>query len=109
MRRVRLRQVTLCALPVDDMLDPVTATAILSWVIPILGGFGTYLARDYRIGWAIGLATQVLWITLGVITGLSGIAASALWFGAIQFRNWKTFKPRVRHRECCAGCACGIS
>ncbi|WNV85907.1 hypothetical protein [Umezawaea sp. Da 62-37] len=82
---------------------------VLSWVLPIVGGCGTYLARDHRVGWVIGLGTQVMWIMLGVITGLTGLAASALWFGAIQFRNWRTFTPRVVHQPACTGCPCAAT
>lgn len=102
-----LRQVTLSGPLAGGSVRCVTTTEILSWAIPVIGGIGTYLARDYRVGWAIGLATQGLWIILGMITGLPGLAVSALWFGAIQFRNWRTFTPRARHRRRGGSCACG--
>ena len=79
---------------------------IWSVVIPLVGGVGVYLARDYRAGWAIGLATQVLWLMFGLTTGMLGFAVSALWYGPILYRNWRTFRPPIHHRAGCSGCGC---
>ena len=60
-----------------------------SYVLTALGGAGVLLAGSRkRVGWAIGLAVQPLWLVYAVVTGQWGFIGSALLYGGIYLRNW---------------------
>jgi hypothetical protein len=66
-----------------------------SWLLTAVGVTGLYYAGSKRkLGWAIGLAAQVLWITYAVTTRQWGFVASAFAYGWVYGRNWQRW-----HRE----------
>ena len=67
---------------------------IWSVVLTACGLVGVYLAgRRNRWGWALGLATQVLWLAYAVLTAQWGFIASACLFAVIYARNFMAWKP----------------
>lgn len=64
-----------------------------SWLLSAVGVTGLYLAgRRRRIGWAIGLAAQLLWVTYAIVTVQWGFIAAAFAYGAVNLRNFLAWK-----------------
>lgn len=62
---------------------------IWSFILAAIGITGLILAgKKMKIGWAIGLAAQVLWIVYALVTHQWGFIFSALAYGAVYARNW---------------------
>ncbi len=60
-----------------------------SWALAGVGITGIWLAgRNNKLGWAIGLGAQVLWLAYAIATRQWGFIATALAYGAIYGRNW---------------------
>lgn len=62
---------------------------IWSFVLAAVGICGIALAGSkMKIGWAIGLFAQVLWIIYGLVTHQWGFILSAVAYGYVYARNW---------------------
>lgn len=60
-----------------------------SFLLAAVGLLGVWLAgRKSWTGWAVGIVSQVLWITYGLTTGQYGFFLSAFAYGAMYARNW---------------------
>lgn len=60
-----------------------------SYLLTAVGVTGLWLAgRKSRIGWAVGLAAQVLWIAYAIATRQWGFIVSSIVYGAVYARNW---------------------
>jgi hypothetical protein len=74
----------------------------LVWSITLaaVGVIGIWLAGNRsRLGWALGLSAQALWVVFAVVTGQYGFILSALAYGFVYGRNlWRWSRPRCEHR-----------
>lgn len=60
-----------------------------SYVLTAVGVLGLLLAGSRkRVGWALGLAAQPLWVVYAVATGQWGFIISAVVYGGVYLRNW---------------------
>lgn len=60
-----------------------------SYVLTALGVLGLLLAGSRkRVGWALGLAAQPLWVLYAVMTHQWGFIISAVIYGGVYLRNW---------------------
>lgn len=60
-----------------------------SYALTALGVTGLFLAGSRkRVGWALGLAAQPLWLVYAVVTGQWGFILSAFVYGGVYLRNW---------------------
>ncbi len=68
-----------------------------SWLLTAVGVTGLYFAGSRkRLGWAIGIAAQALWIAYALATSQYGFFASAVSYGWVYSRNflrWKKDEP----------------
>lgn len=68
-----------------------------SWILTAVGVFGLWLAgRRNRLGWAVGLGAQGLWITYALTTEQYGFLVSAGaygWIYAKNFVSWRSHAP----------------
>lgn len=64
-----------------------------------VGITGLWLAgSNNRLGWALGLAAQGLWVAYAVATSQWGFILSALAYGFVYGRNWLRWSA-ARQRE----------
>lgn len=64
-----------------------------SWVLTVVGVTGLLLAGSKRkVGWAIGLGAQVLWLAYALATEQYGFIVSAFAYGAVYTRNWLAWR-----------------
>lgn len=62
---------------------------IWSFALAAVGILGIYLAgKKNKIGWAVGLGAQVLWVIFALVTVQYGFILSAVAYGYIYGRNW---------------------
>lgn len=74
-------------------------TQLWSWLLTAVGVTGLFLAGSSRkLGWAIGLGAQVLWITYAVATRQWGFIASAFAYGFVYARNWLRWRSEEAAR-----------
>lgn len=60
-----------------------------SYILTAVGITGIWLAgRKSRVGWAVGLFAQVLWIVYAIATKQWGFIVSSLAYGTVYARNW---------------------
>jgi hypothetical protein len=70
-----------------------------SWVLMAVGLTGLWLGSGgHRVGWAIGLFAQLLWLTYGVVTGQLGFLVSAVAYGIVNARALVR-TPRRGHED----------
>ena len=63
-----------------------------SWLLTVVGITGLWLAGSKkRLGWAIGIGAQGLWIAYALATGQHGFLLSALAYGFVYTRNWRAW------------------
>ncbi len=61
-----------------------------SYILAAVGILGIYLAGDKkRIGWAVGVGAQVLWIAYALSTQQYGFLVTAFAYGWVYLRAWK--------------------
>jgi hypothetical protein len=66
-----------------------------SWTLAAIGVTGLWLAGSgRRLGWAVGVGVQVLWVAYAVVTRQWGFIFSALAYGAVNIRNWRRWQPK---------------
>lgn len=77
-----------------------------SWLLAAVGITGLWLAgRNNKLGWAIGLFAQVLWLTYGIATRQPGFIATAFAYAFVYGRNWwrwrkqEIFKAEIARLE----------
>lgn len=59
-----------------------------SWILTAVGVFGLWLAgRKNRLGWAVGLGAQVLWVAYALTTDQYGFLVSAGAYGWVYLTN----------------------
>lgn len=64
-----------------------------SYILSTVGVLGLYLAgRKKAIGWAVGLFAQVLWVAFAVTTRQWGFIFSALAYGTVYAKNWRSWR-----------------
>ena len=60
-----------------------------SWLLTSVGITGLFLAGSKKkIGWALGIAVQVLWMAYALATAQLGFVVSALIYAGVYARNW---------------------
>lgn len=70
-----------------------------SWILTAGGVIGLYLAGQKRaIGWAVGLAMQVLWVAYAIATDQLGFLVSAGAYGSVYTRNLVRWRREERER-----------
>jgi hypothetical protein len=70
---------------------------IWSCVLAAVGILGLWLAgRKQKIGWAVGLSAQILWIIFACITKQWGFILSAIAYGWVYGRNWLRWHAEER-------------
>jgi hypothetical protein len=68
-----------------------------SWLLTAVGVFGLYLAgQKLKVGWAVGLGAQTLWISYAIATRQWGFIFSAFAYGWVYARNWLRWRAEVR-------------
>lgn len=60
-----------------------------SYLLSAVGVFGLYLAgKKNPMGWAIGVAAQVLWVIYATVTDQFGFYIASAAYGTVFARNW---------------------
>lgn len=68
-----------------------------SWVLCIGGATGLWLAGSKRrLGWAISIFFEALWIPYGLSTDQYGFVAGALVYMTVKARNYRAWKEQHR-------------
>lgn len=68
-----------------------------SWLLTTVGVVGLYFAGSgKRLGWAIGLGAQILWLAYAVHTAQWGFLVSAGAYGFVYARNWYRWRRAQR-------------
>lgn len=68
-----------------------------SWLLAAVGITGIWLAgRNNKLGWAIGLGAQVLWLAYAVITRQWGFIVTAFAYGFVYGKNWLRWRRNER-------------
>lgn len=63
-----------------------------SWLLTVVGVTGLYFAgRRRALGWAIGLAAQVLWLAYAIATQQWGFIVSAGAYGWVYAKNLRAW------------------
>lgn len=71
-----------------------------SWALAAFGLTGLWLAGSGRpVGWSIGVAAQLLWLTYGAVTEQCGFLLSAVAYGIVHARNWRRWRRRRAEGE----------
>lgn len=61
-----------------------------SYLLATVGILGIWLAGSKRrVGWAVGLSAQVLWVAYAVASEQYGFLVTAVAYGAVYLRNWR--------------------
>lgn len=64
-----------------------------SWLLMAVGVTGLFLAgKKRKVGWAIGIGVQLLWIAHAVVSKQWGFIVSALVYGAVNSINWRRWQ-----------------
>lgn len=64
-----------------------------SWLLMAVGVTGLFLAgKKRKVGWAIGIGVQLLWIAYAVVSKQWGFIVSALVYGAVNSINWRRWQ-----------------
>lgn len=64
-----------------------------SYLLTAVGIIGLILAgKKNKLGWAVGIFAQILWITYAIVTTQWGFIVSALVYGAVYARNWMLWR-----------------
>jgi uncharacterized membrane protein len=59
-----------------------------SWLLTVVGVLGLYIAgRKNKVGWAIGIGAQTLWMAYAVTTQQYGFCLSAVAYGWVYSKN----------------------
>lgn len=72
-------------------------TQLWSWLLTAIGVTGLLFAGSCRkLGWAIGLSAQLLWLTYAIVTRQWGFIVSAFAYGFVYARNWLAWRAAER-------------
>ena len=64
-----------------------------SWFLMAIGVLGVWLAgSNNKLGWALGVLAQLLWIAYALQTKQYGFIVSALVYGFVYARNFYRWK-----------------
>ena len=75
-----------------------TAVLVSGFVIAAIGILGSYLqGRKTMWGWAVGFASEVLWVVSGLLTAQWGLSIAGVAYASIAVHNF--FKWRREDRE----------
>jgi hypothetical protein len=67
-----------------------------SWLLAGVGLTGLWIAGSRNaVGWAIGVAAQVLWIAYALATDQPGFLISAAGYGFVHARNWWRWRTQT--------------
>lgn len=70
---------------------------IWSFALAAAGLAGLVLAGGHnKIGWLVGLSTQVLWIAYAIVTRQWGFIFTAAAYGYVYARNWFRWRSEER-------------
>jgi hypothetical protein len=68
-----------------------------SWILTAVGVTGLYFAgKNNKIGWAIGIGAQGLWISYALVTEQYGFLVSAFAYGFIYVKNFRAWRINER-------------
>lgn len=68
-----------------------------SYLLTAVGIAGLFLAGSKRkLGWAIGIFAQVLWIAYASATGQFGFYISAVAYGSVYLRNYLKWRKEAK-------------
>lgn len=68
-----------------------------SWILTAVGVTGLYLAgKNNKIGWAIGIFAQSLWITYALVTEQYGFIVAACAYGWVYIKNYLSWRKLER-------------
>lgn len=71
-----------------------------SILLAAVGILGLLLAGSKRkVGWAVGVGAQVLWIVYALVTQQYGFILSAVAYAAVYGRNWLRWRREERHQR----------
>jgi len=71
-----------------------------SYLLAAIGVSGLWFAGSSRkIGWAIGVGVQLLWIIYAVVSKQWGFIFSALAYGGVNIRNWRRWRREERRED----------
>lgn len=71
-----------------------------SWLLAAGGILGIYLAgRKQAVGWLVGLGMQSVWLTYAVATRQWGFLVTAVAYGAVYAKNWRSWRREAREKE----------
>jgi hypothetical protein len=70
-----------------------------SWILTAVGVTGLYFAgKNNKVGWAIGIFAQSLWIAYALATQQYGFLVSAFAYGFIYIKNFNAWRNNERSR-----------
>lgn len=70
-----------------------------SWLLTGVGVTALWLAGSKkRLGWAIGLSGQALWLTYALVTEQYGFVFGALAYGSVYARNFLRWRADEKER-----------
>lgn len=62
-----------------------------------VGVTGLFLAgKKRKVGWAIGIGVQLLWIAYAIVSKQWGFIISAIVYGAVNSINWRRWQREER-------------
>lgn len=71
-----------------------------SIILAVMGILGIILAgKKKSIGWAVGLAAQVLWFIFAIVTKQYGFMLSAFAYGFVYYGNWRKWHAEERSND----------
>lgn len=71
-----------------------------SWALTAVGVTGLFFAgRNNKLGWAIGLGAQVLWLAYAIATRQWGFIVSVFAYGGVYARNWWRWRSAERRAD----------
>lgn len=73
-----------------------------SYLLTAVGIIGLWLAGKKKIGWAVGVGAQSLWIIYATVTHQWGFIVSALLYGSVYTRNFLVSRRAEQAQEAAA-------
>jgi hypothetical protein len=71
-----------------------------SWILTAVGVSGLYFAgKNNKIGWAIGIFAQTLWIAYALVTEQYGFLVSAFAYAWVYTKNYLAWRKVERSRR----------
>jgi hypothetical protein len=78
----------------------ITVMLITSFAIAGIGILGSYLqGQKTAWGWAVGFASELLWIISGLLTGQWGLAICGFTYASVAVRNFFKWRREALDEE----------